>query len=140
MRRPPLSHLPKRAQSDDERVLPLINVVFLLLIFFMLAGQLASADPFRIEPPRSQSEGAGESAELTVLVGAEGQLALDGRELAAEVLQSAVAERLEAAPGTSVRMKADGAAEATQVVAVMERLRAAGVERLKLLTVPEDGR
>ncbi len=131
--------MPKRAQSDDERVLPLINVVFLLLIFFMLAGQLASADPFRIEPPQSRSEGSDAAAELTVLVGADGRLALDGQELTAQALQAAVAERLAAEPATSLRLKADGAAEATQVVAVMERLRAAGVERLRLLAVPEGG-
>ena len=32
--------------GEDERILPLINVVFLLLIFFMLAGRLAVSDPF----------------------------------------------------------------------------------------------
>lgn len=139
MRRPPLSPLPRRAPSEDQRVLPLINVVFLLLIFFMLAGQLASADPFRIEPPQSRSEGTGAAAELTVLVGAQGQLALDGEEMSAEALQAAVADRLAADPGSRLRLKADRAAEATQVVAVMERLRAAGVARLKLLSVPQDG-
>jgi biopolymer transport protein ExbD len=81
----------------------------------------------------------GESAEMTVLLGADGQLALDGEEMAAEALQAAVAARLETAPETRLRLKADGAAEATGVVAVMERLRAAGVERLKLLTLPEGG-
>ena len=72
MRRAALSPRPRRAQGDDERVLPLINVVFLLLIFFMLAGQFASADPFRIEPPVSRSEGQSESAALTLLIGGGG--------------------------------------------------------------------
>ncbi|HBS14056.1 MAG TPA: biopolymer transporter ExbD, partial [Alcanivorax sp.] len=43
-RRPPL-----------EPVLPLINVVFLLLIFFMVAGQLAPRPEGDVEAPDSAS-------------------------------------------------------------------------------------
>lgn len=130
---------PPRPKSDDERILPLINVVFLLLIFFMLAGRLAASDPFRVEPPRSAAEGAAEAQEAVVLLGAEGRLALDGRVLERPALQQALAGRLKAEPDLLIRLKADGRAEATEVVAVMELLRDAGAERLKLLTVPEGG-
>lgn len=128
---------PERPRSDDERILPLINVVFLLLIFFMLAGRLAVTDPFRIEPPSSESRGAAESPEMTVHVGADRRLALDGEEMGETALSAAVAKRL-AEDGTArLRLKADGAAEATRVVAIMELLREAGVETVKLLTVAE---
>lgn len=126
-----------RPRNDEERILPLINVVFLLLIFFMLAGRLAASDPFEIAPPRSASEGPAGARELLVLVGADGQLAVDGKVLDAAALKAAVAERLSGAADTRIRLKADGRAEATQVVVVMELLRHAGIERLKLLTVPE---
>ena len=46
---------PPRPRNDEERILPLVNVVLLLLIFFMLAGRLAASDPFEIAPPRSAS-------------------------------------------------------------------------------------
>jgi len=128
---------PPRPRNDEERILPLINVVFLLLIFFMLAGRLAASDPFEIAPPRSASEGPAASQDLLVLVGADGRLALDGEVLDEAALEAAVAERLGENTDTRVRLKADGRAEATDVVAVMELLRGAGVERLKLLTVPE---
>ena len=36
---------PRSGRSEDDRILPLINVVFLLLIFFMLAGKLSASDP-----------------------------------------------------------------------------------------------
>ena len=47
---------PPRPRNEDERILPLINVVFLLLIFFMLAGRLSASDPFQVEPPRSSAD------------------------------------------------------------------------------------
>lgn len=125
-----------RPQNDDERVLPLINVVFLLLIFFMVAGRLAASDQFAIEPPASSSDGQ-PSRELLVLVGTDGRLAVDGEMLNRSELQQAVSDHLQETESGRVRVKADGRVAATRVVAVMEQLRAAGAEQLDLMTVPE---
>lgn len=131
---------PPRPKSDDERILPLINVVFLLLIFFMLAGKLSATDPIEISPPHSGSEGAVEARELVIAMGADGQLAFDGTLIEDDALEAAVAGRLTGAPPPQVWLKADSGADSIQVIAVMEILREAGVERLKLLTIPaEDG-
>lgn len=133
-------HFPEpRPRNHEERILPLINVVFLLLIFFMLAGRLAAIDPFQITPPTSDSEGPAARQELLVLVGADGRLALDNQVMEAAALRDAVAVRLVENVGAGVRLKADSATAATEVVAVMELLREAGVERLTLLTVPRSG-
>jgi biopolymer transport protein ExbD len=127
-------------QDDEERVLPLINVVFLLLIFFMLAGRLSASDPFAVTPAQSASEGLPEAPQMLVLVGADGTLALDGDILDAAALEAALVTRLaargEGAPPPRIRLKADGRAPAVRIVAVMEMLRDAGVETLNLLTVP----
>ena len=56
-RRPPL-----------EPVLPLINVVFLLLIFFMLAGQLAKRPTVAVDTPVSQVANGQEAREKLLLV------------------------------------------------------------------------
>lgn len=126
-----------RPRNEDERILPLINVVFLLLIFFMIAGQLSATDAFRVDPAESRSEGRPEREDILVLVGADGRLAVDDTEIGADELEGMLRERLEGRDGVRVRLKADARAGATDVVAIMERLRSAGVERLQLLTVPE---
>ena len=125
---------PPRPKTDEERVLPLINIVFLLLIFFMLAGRLAAVDPFRTEPPRSASEGMTQEHEMVVYVAADGRLALDGSIMDETALRSAIARH---GASRTVRLKADGRAAAVRVVAVMELLGAEGVEKLDLLTLPE---
>lgn len=138
MRANPLLAQPRgRPKDDDERVLPLINVVFLLLIFFMVAGQLSATDPFDIEPVRSQGEGTPEMRELQILLGPNGELALDEEKLEQDELEAAVRERLNEDEHLRVRLKADGRVEATRAVAVMERLRSAGVRKIELLTVPQ---
>jgi biopolymer transport protein ExbD len=126
----------QRPRNEDDRILPLINVVFLLLIFFMLAGRLSASDPFKIDPPRSAGAGKVEIEQLLVQVGADGRLALNGEELEESALTAAVAAQVGEGVPAAVRLKADGGVEAVRVVAIMELLRAAGIETLQLLTVP----
>ncbi len=125
---------PPRPPNQDERILPLINVVFLLLIFFMLAGQLAATDVFTIEPPQSLSEGKGDPGQLVVLVAADGRLAVAGEAIdAAQLLprlQAALAEDAQ----VRVYIKADAEASSVEVVKVMEVLRQAGAQRVHLIT------
>lgn len=132
-------HRPTRKPDSEERVLPLINVVFLLLIFFMLAGRLSEAELFEVVPP--ESAGAGEVAppkpdeprEIVLLLAADGRLALDGEILDPAQLTAALAARRAGRPELPVTLKADGAAEALAVVAAMESLRAAGLREIRLL-------
>lgn len=129
-------HFPrsKRKRDDDERILPLVNIVFLLLIFFMLVGRLAAPDPFAIEPPKSASDNPAQPSGVIVHVGVGERLALGGDPISMAGLQAQVAQRLQGAPDTPVRLMADDSVAATRVVTIMQRLRAAGVERLRLLT------
>jgi biopolymer transport protein ExbD len=131
-----MRQLPRRPRDDDDRILPLINVVFLLMIFFMLAGRIAAIDPFPVEPPRSAAAGQIDSKETVVLLGADGTLALDGRVMDETAFATAVADRVKTDGAGAFRFKADGKTAATRVVAVMETLREAGVEKLRLLALP----
>lgn len=130
---------PKRPRNDDDAVMPLINIVFLLLIFFMIAGKLSSADPFDISPPSSTSAVNEETGTLTLLVGQLGELALDGEELSAEDLETALAKKLRENPQVVLRVKADAGSKAVDIIGVMEIIRDAGAGELNLLTLPEDG-
>jgi biopolymer transport protein TolR len=129
---------PHRAPDEDARVLPLINIVFLLLIFFMITGHMSAQAPFELEPVQSASGSHPQPEELTVFMGADGRLAVDGSTLTLPELEELVRSRqTDSDVGLRVRLQADGRSEAVRVVAVMEGLRAAGVERLELLTLPE---
>ena len=119
--------------DDDERILPLINIVFLLLIFFMIAGSLQQAEPFAIQPPEADAPEAEER--LTVIhLGADGRLAVGSRETGPETLGAA----LQAGTGDipeRVQVKADAQVEAAALVALMGTLRETGVQRIHLLTL-----
>jgi len=129
----------RRPRNDDDAVMPLINIVFLLLIFFMIAGKLASPDPFEISPPSSSSGVNDEASALILLVGPDGELALDGEVLTEAELEKALAGRLRDKPEAVLRLKADGGSKATEIIRVMEIVRDAGAGELNLLTLPQDG-
>ncbi|MEM7508383.1 MAG: biopolymer transporter ExbD [Pseudomonadota bacterium] len=123
----------KQAADDDARVLPLINIVFLLLIFFMVVGRLSASDPFEIIPPKSVSTGAPPNEALLVSIGPEGELALNGELLD----EAALLQRLSEAESDELRIKSDGRADAAQVVAMIEQLRIAGFASVRMMTVPQ---
>ncbi len=122
-------------QDDDDRVMPLINIVFLLLIFFMVAGRLSASDPFTIVPPKSANEGKKNSEQSLVLIGEGAQLALDGEIIDRPILL----ERLAAANADEVRVKVHGAANAAAVVDLIDEMKAAGIKTIHLLTIPNHG-
>lgn len=125
---------PARRGASDDRILPLINVVFLLLIFFMLAGRLSVTDPFPVEPPESASQGLLQDAPIVVYLAADGRTALGEQILSREQLAAGVRERLDGVSDVSVQLKADARAETLDVVELMGLLREAGVDKLKLIT------
>lgn len=124
----------RRRPDEDQRIMPLINVVFLLLIFFMVAGQLSKTDPVKIEPPLSESEKEPGAREIQVLIAPDGRLLLGGEEIGAGDLSARLAGILEDQKHKTVHVKADGSADALDVIAVLDRIKAAGVKKVRLLT------
>lgn len=127
--------LPETKQREQgENMIPLINVVFLLLIFFMLAGALAMPEPFAVQPPAASSDVSLENRDWTLLLAASGELALDGGLLSLDELGAAVDRVLQEYPDAQLKLKADADVAAAALLEVMDVLRAAGAQRVTLLT------
>lgn len=124
--------LPLRKPLTDDHLLPLINVVFLLLIFFMLVGALDTHDGSELAPVESLSTTAFEDAAWTLLIDQRGELRLEG---AAISLTDLAVRAIEQPPQGVVALRADARIQATDVVDVLDVLRGAGVERVQLMTV-----
>ncbi|MEX1033151.1 MAG: biopolymer transporter ExbD [Cellvibrionaceae bacterium] len=131
-------HFPdRRPDQAEERILPLINVVFLLLIFFMIAGRLSVSEPFEVEPPTSQSQGAHEPDSVAILMSANGRLALNNNTLAEAQLLERIESLMDEQPQIQITLKADGRLPANQLVRFTQSLYDVDVKKLRLLTLPE---
>ena len=126
---------PRRSDDGDSRILPLINIVFLLLIFFLVTGALSAADPFPTTPPRSIAHTEADGEAIVILLGASGQIALDGAIIEEAVLREAIGNHMAANTPPAVHPKSDARVSGVKLVGLLDLLREAGVERLRLLTV-----
>lgn len=130
-----LVHRKRRARTGVEAPLTaLIDIVFLLLIYFLLTTNFMAEDGIRVQLPQATSQPAAEKEELTVVVDSDGTVFLGSRSVALHELLDAIKNRLETAPETGIVVKADRALVLDRVVQVMDVIRAAGASRLRLAT------
>ena len=116
-----------RREVQDRAIVPMINVVFLLLIFFLMSATLAPPDPFGITPP--VSEGAErDPLPLTLHISSEGALSYSGAQGAA------IWSLLEDHEGP-LHLRVDAAFPAADLAAVIPRIGDAGISEIRLVTV-----
>jgi biopolymer transport protein ExbD len=122
----------RRPLKGEINLVPLINVVFLLLIFFMLSSTLATPDRFDVDLPESARAQATESEPIVVMIDAGGGFAVNNAPVAIGDLEPALAAARAVAPDAAILLKADARATTADVVNVLRRARAAGIERVAL--------
>lgn len=126
---------PLRTRSPRDEMLPLVNIVFLLLIFFMLAGAVSAPDPLKVKPPRSLSEQGRDDLPAMLVVGLDGRLALGREVFSIEGLPARIDAWLSVAPPDwPLTVKADADAEALDIVNLLEMLKQGGVQNVRLVT------
>jgi biopolymer transport protein ExbD len=125
---------PRTPRADSEQsIMPLINIVFLLLIFFMVAGQLTQSDPVPLDPPVSRSEAEVDLHPGRFLVDKTGRIFHLGEEVAKDSLAQLAVSL--SADHEELLVKADLASPTGEVLKVISTLRAAGAGKVRLLTV-----
>ncbi|WP_228461349.1 biopolymer transporter ExbD [Paracoccus liaowanqingii] len=101
-----------------ESIIPMINVVFLLLIFFLLTAQITQPTPFPLTPPDSRSDTAAGAPDV-LYVSAQGELAWNAAR--GEAVWAALAAQAGTDP---VEIRADAALPAAILAGHLQRLRA----------------
>lgn len=111
---------------------PLIDVVFILLIFFMLASSFLDWRAIELKAPAQAAAGASVEGALLVEVRSD-SLRLSGETVSLDGLAARVAERIETEPDQRVLVRPASGVALQQAVAVLDRLKAAGVSELSLI-------
>ncbi len=124
-------------KQPAETIVALIDVVFFLLVFFMLIGRMDATAPFDVSPPTAQTGADMPSGGITVSVSATGDLAVDGVSMAEPDLNTAVAARLSGTSETLVRINAHRATELRHVLPLVSRIEELGAQEVVLVVTPE---
>ena len=117
---------PRPRRPPREPVVPMINVVFLLLIFFLMTAQISPSVPFDIDLPRAVGEeDAGDAA---LHVSARGAIAFDQA-------RGDAALALAAQHGTGpLRLQADAALPAATLARILAQLSDLGASEVEIVT------
>ena len=119
--------------APDASLIPMINVIFLLLVFFVMAGVIRAATPIPVAPPVSEPSATATDAPRVLYLASDGRLSLDGAAVTLSRLDALLA------PGDTgdvdLALQADAAVPFGTLRATVQALRTAGVERLDLITL-----
>lgn len=115
---------------------PLIDVVFILLIFFMLASSFIDWRTIALDTPGKAAKRPSMEGALLVELRRDG-LRLSGETLGLEALVTRVSNRIAQKPDQRVLIKPTPGVMLQDAVTVLDRLAAAGVKNLSLIRDPE---
>ena len=129
---------PRRQQSLDINLTPLIDVVFLLLIFFMVSTTFEKETRIEVELPQADTvaEQPEQRDELDITIDQAGRYYLNERELVnaeAATLKQAISQIAGDREELPVNIKADGQAPYQAVVTAMDVLTQLGLNRMSFI-------
>ena len=126
-------------QDADDPVInvsPLIDMVFILLIFFLVTTSFVQETGVDVDKPRATSVSPTEAESIRIGISAGGAIHLDGRQVSLLSLRAAVRERLRGRDRPVV-IVSDENATTRMLVDVMDECKLAGAERISLAAEAE---
>ncbi len=123
-----------RREPVEVNLTPLIDVVFLLLIFFMVSTTFETRQALELTLPEAASGAAVEAAPVTLVVTADGAYRLGERELAATELPGALAAKADAVRAQGLVVEADAGARHADVVRALDQAGQQGIQRVRIAT------
>jgi len=124
------------AHGGRVNVTPMIDVVMVLIIFYLLVGQLAIDRRTEIKAPITAT-GIVETQErdpITLGVHRDGSLTLNGEGIGLARLGGELTGRILRDPTLAVRVRADRGAPFGEVRPVLRAVREAGIDQVELVT------
>lgn len=134
---------PRRHEEPEINVVSLIDVVLLLVVFFMLSSRFTDEGRLHVQLPSASAVPAAspQSEPLVVSVTEAGSYLLNGRELinsSPDTLRSALLKQAGANRDMTVTIRADGRATQQSVVTAMDVLGQLGFVRLNIATIKDE--
>jgi biopolymer transport protein ExbD len=130
------SHTESAASID---LTPIIDMVFLLLIFFLVATTFHQTErEMQIALPEAAAAGPISMAlrEIVINIDAEGQIVVGGERRSPEDLRTIVSEAVAGNPDQKVTVRGDKSASYGTVAVVLDICKGAGIQEPFLDTVP----
>ena len=121
----------RKAKPQIEiNLAPLIDVIFLLVIFFAVSTTFLETAGLQLELPESSSTATREVEDIIVFLDADGELSLGEETMDEEQLKERLRSAMNATDRKVVVLQADTHTEHGVVVGIMDLIRESGAEAL----------
>jgi biopolymer transport protein ExbD len=128
----------KRKRRVIINITSLIDVLFLLLIFFMVTSTFLEQPGMKLELPSAKSAEVSQVEKLVLYIGPGGEIVFNDRSVTLDDLFSVIEEAVPQAAEKTLVLKADKTVQHGTVVAVMDIAKRAGLKKLVVGTTMED--
>lgn len=129
---------PQRKRSVILNVTSLIDVLFLLLIFFMISTSFLATPAIKLELPKAQHSDVVRQTHIVIYVDPAGAVFLNDEPVDLALLAAALKGRLAESDDKSVVLKADSRVSHGTVIEVLDIVKGAGARRLVVSTKPAE--
>jgi biopolymer transport protein ExbD len=129
-------------RNDDEQqidISPLIDMVFILLIFFMVSTTFVKDMKLELERPGAQSASRASTKALRVYIDQNSNIYVDGNPVKPWMLQSRVRQLLEGGADRQVLVVVDRNVPSDKLIEVVDQCRLAGANDVGVATEKEAG-
>lgn len=134
---------PNQKEQPDINLTSLIDVVFLLLIFFMISTTFEESSSLQVSLPEASTDPTEQTQQSVILaIDADGVMALDDQVLPEgdeNALRSALTEALPQIRRSALVVRADGEVAHRHVVTVMDMAGQLGITNLSIATIKKEG-
>ena len=125
-------------QTDEQDtgidVTPMLDVVFILLIFFIVTASFVKETGVEVTRPTADTGTSREGANIVVAIDNQDRVWIDQRQVGPHAVEAHVARLHARNPQGSVVIQADAASNTETLVTVMDGARAAGVSDIAIAT------
>ena len=126
----------RRRTSNVPNLTPLIDIVFLLLAFFMLTSHFVRDEVLNIDLPEADSGAAlDEPQQVEVIINAAGEYSLNKQIVSLEVLQELLIVELKNQKEKVVRIRGDENVDLGAAIEVFDAARKAGASGIDIVTI-----
>ena len=115
-------------------MIPLINIVFLLLIFFLITGTVERFAIIPINLPESENGKLLDEGHIVIVLGKHDEILLDEALLSPPELKQLLIHLLKTNPERIITIKADARLAASRLIDTMNIIRDAGGQNVSLVT------
>jgi len=129
----------KKEQVSDVDMSPLIDMVFILLIFFMVSSTFVKDMKLDLERPGASSASRASSKVIRVYIDNTGETYVDGQPIKTWAIQGKLRDMLRASTEKSVLVVTDDTIAVEKLIDVVDQCRLSGAKDVAVATKKEVG-